>query len=272
MSVTAYVAFGARSYVSWPGMGRLLAAVPALALMTVLLTSEVRAQPITADAEQLFREGKRLMAEGNIGAACDAFAGSQRREPTISTLLNLADCREKNQQYASAWGHFIDAARQARSDPSSAGLRDVAERRAQGLEPRLSFLIVNVPDEARVDGLVVTRNGEMIEPDLWNRDLPVDGGSYVVAGKAPGYEAWSTTVTVDNAGDKESVNVPRFRALPDAPPPVQAPATARRRSTAAVSLWAVGGVALAAGVSAEPGRRARTRTPRPARTTTAATS
>ena len=222
-------------------------------LFRSLESSLASAQPSTAEAEQLFRDGKRLLAEGNIAAGCDAFAASQRREPTLSTLLNLADCREKNQQYASAWGHFIDAARQARTDSTAAAQRSVAENRANALEGRLSFLIVSVPDEARVPGLIITRDGASLEADLWNRDIPVDGGKYVIAGKAPGFEAWSTTVTVASARDKQSVNVPRFRAVPTLPNEglKAEPAPARHKTTASVALWATGGVVLVAGVGAE---------------------
>ncbi|HVV83416.1 MAG TPA: hypothetical protein VHE35_10110 [Kofleriaceae bacterium] len=167
----------------------------------------------TIEAEQLFKEGKRLMAAGDYAQACEAFEGSLRQDPAVSTRLNLADCREKNQQYASAWGHFIAAAHDARGNLGESQMKQVAEARAAALEPRLSHLIINVADEARIDGLVITRNGEPVDPATWNRDLPVDGGTYVIAGKAPGYEPWSTTVTVHAAEDKQSVNVPRFASL-----------------------------------------------------------
>jgi hypothetical protein len=36
----------------------------------------------------------------------------------------------------------------------------------------------------------------------------------VVAGKAPGHESWSTTVTLKPEADKQAVEVPKFKALP----------------------------------------------------------
>ena len=222
------------------------------------------AQPASAEAEKFFRDGQRLIAEGKIAAACEAFEVSQRREPALSTLLNLGDCRERNQQYASAWGHFINVARlarQARSEPSAVAIHDVAVARAGALEGRLSYLIVNVADLARIDGLLVTRNGVPLESDLWNRDLPVDGARYVIEAKAPGYEPWSTTVTIENANDKRSVNVPRFLT----PAPVSKPEgsagspakqaqtdrRSQRRAGTSVALWTFSGVALLGGISAE---------------------
>src|SRR4051812_8166985 len=57
----------------------------------------------SAEAEQLFREGDRLMTEGKTVEACDAFEGSNRIEPRAGTLIRLGECREKNHQLASAW-------------------------------------------------------------------------------------------------------------------------------------------------------------------------
>ena len=37
----------------------------------------------------------------------------------------------------------------------------------------------------------------------------------MIAGKAPGHESWSTTVTLRPENDKQSVEVPRFKALPE---------------------------------------------------------
>lgn len=204
-------------------------------------------------AEQLFRDGKRLMADGKIAEACTAFEGSYRKEAAVTTLLNLADCREKNGQYASAWGHFIDAERKTRGSSADAGFNSTAKDRAAKLEGRLSYLIINVPDEAKVDGLEITRNGQPVDAAEWNRDIPVDGGTWKVEGKAPAFEAWSTSVTVGKEKDKQSVNVPRFRALPKdviggpETPEGPAPSSFTGKRKAALGVGAVGVIGLAAG-------------------------
>jgi hypothetical protein len=165
-------------------------------------------------AEQLFREGKRLLGEGKTAEACKAFEGSYRKDAAITTLLNLADCREKNGQYATAWGYFLDVERQGRSQAEAGPYRDIGKDRAAKLEGRLSYLIINVPADANVEGLQIFRNGKAVDPAEWNTDIPIDGGDYAIEGKAPGYEAWSTKVTVKPERDKASVNVPRFRSRP----------------------------------------------------------
>lgn len=187
-------------------------------LLTLLcflaLPSVATAQSGSAEAEGLFRAGKRLMGEKKFAEACAAFEASQNKDPQLTTLLNLADCREKNGQIATSWGLFVDAERQTRGDKKQKAINKSAKVRSGKLEKRVSYLIINVPDDSRVDGLEITRNGEPVDELTWNRALPVDGGEYVVAGKAPGHEAWQTTVTVDAEKDKQSVDVPRFKSLP----------------------------------------------------------
>src|ERR1043165_7438851 len=68
-----------------------------------------------AQAEVLFRRGVELMDAGKVDEACDAFEDSQKLDPVTSTLLNLAACREKRGQLATAWGLFLEAERETRS-------------------------------------------------------------------------------------------------------------------------------------------------------------
>lgn len=195
------------------------------------------------------------MAAGDYAKACDAFAGSMRKEPVPATMVNLADCLEKNQQYASAWGAFLEGARLARSRPDLDTLRQVAEDRAQALEKRLSHLVIVVPDDARVDGLVITRNGEPVDPASWDREIPVDGGTYVIAGRAPAAEPWSTTVKVGAAQDHQSVAVPRLATTNGGETEEPNNASSSERLTGsrkvAMALWATGLVGLGTGLALE---------------------
>lgn len=183
------------------------------AVMVALVVPGIAWAGNSAEAEQLFREGRALMKEGKYAEACTAFEASQRADPSNGTLANLADCREKNLQLATAWGAFLDLERATRGDEKQAQLHQTAKDRAARLEPRLSYLTVSVPEESKVDGLVLTRNGDELDVGMWNRKIPVDGGEYKVAGRAPGHEEWSTTVTVPKEGGNVSVDVPKFKAV-----------------------------------------------------------
>lgn len=174
----------------------------------------------SVDAESLFREGKRLMKEGKLAEACDKLEASDRLEPSVGTLLNLADCREQNHQLATAWATFLkasSAAKQAGNDPRREA---EARRRAHALEPRLAYLTVSVADASRVEGLAITRNGTVIDPALWNQGIPVDPGEYEIVGQAPGLEPWATRTTITAEGQKVSVEVPRFKRLEELQPAV----------------------------------------------------
>jgi hypothetical protein len=160
-------------------------------------------------AEALFNDGRKLLAEGKLAQACDAFEASNRVEPRAGTLIRLGECREQNHQLASAWSAYKDALTRV-TNPAK---RDKAKAKAKLLEPRLSYLTVSVPDDSRVDDLSLARDGKPFDPMLWNRALPVDGGDYVIAGRAPGHEEWQTTAHVPIEGGKVSVEVPKFKEL-----------------------------------------------------------
>ncbi len=164
----------------------------------------------TAEAEQLFREGKRLMGERRFAEACAAFEASQKIEANVVTKLRLADCRELNGQLATAWGLFLQVESDTRRDPALAPYHQKARERSAIIEPRLSYLIINVADGSRTDGLTISRDGVALDEGKWNRALPIDGGEHVIEAKARGREPWTARVTVRAESDKQSVDVPRF--------------------------------------------------------------
>jgi hypothetical protein len=175
----------------------------------LIFIAESRAHGQSAEAEGLFNDGNKLIAEGKLALACDAFETSNRVEPRAGTLIRLGECREQNQQLASAWSAYKDALTRVK-DPRK---REVATAKARALESRLSYLTVSVSDERRIDGLTLTRNGKSFDRILWNRTLPIDGGDYIIAGRAAGYKEWQTTVHVPVEGGKVSVEVPKLKEL-----------------------------------------------------------
>src|SRR4051812_18986266 len=74
-------------------------------------------------AEALFQDGRRLMGAGQYEAACRKFAASQRLDPGVGTMLNLADCHEQLGLTATAWAEYHDIVAAARA----AGSKDRAE-------------------------------------------------------------------------------------------------------------------------------------------------
>jgi hypothetical protein len=203
------------------------------ALVAVLLATAstvAAAEPASARADQLFRHGRELLAAGKTAEACAAFEQSQQLEAAVTTLLNLAACREKNGQLATALALFADAEHQTRGarDAPTQQLHDVAKGHVGKLEPRVSKLTIRIAPGSP-GGLVIERDGVTVDPSAWNRPVAVDGGSYAITARAPGRAAWSTHVTVTAEGDDRAVDI----ALPGEPASdlTSAPATATPRAS-----------------------------------------
>lgn len=178
--------------------------------------SEARAQ--SAEAEALFRDGRGLIKAGKLAAGCDKLAASERLESSVGTLLNLGDCREKLGKLASAWAAFRKAEAMAKRTGADERRQAEAGRRAALLEPQLSNLVIGVAH--RVDGLVVRRDGEVVDAAVWNTPLPVDPGSYTIVAEAPGHAPWRTTITIAPGSARRVVEVPSLARI-ESPPPAE---------------------------------------------------
>jgi hypothetical protein len=226
--------------------------IAATSLALVAFATTAHAQ--NAEAEALFDEGNRLMTAGQLAQACDAFEASNKVETRAGTLLRLGECREQNHQLASAWSAYKDALVRAKD----ARKHDFAVGRIAALEPKLSHLTVSVAAGSQVDGLAITRNGKALDPVLWNRAIPVDGGEYAIAAQAPGRKEWHTTASVPADGGKIVIEVPPLEnaakpSTPANPQPVTAKPGVESRSTAPVAapsrMW-TGSRKAAVGVGA----------------------
>lgn len=163
-----------------------------------------------AAAEALFEEGRRLMAEGKLVEACPKLESSQRLDPGVGTLLNLADCYAKLGRTASAWAAFREAGSAARA-AGSAEREAVARERAAALEPQLSYLTIV---QWKGQSVTITRNGQPVDPAMLDTPMPVDPGEHTIVAASPGKREWSTKVDVGPGGQRASVTIP---ILPDEP-------------------------------------------------------
>ncbi|HVH46562.1 MAG TPA: hypothetical protein VM925_29680 [Labilithrix sp.] len=145
-----------------------------------LVALTVLTSPVLADdgeAERLFRDGRALMLESRFSEACPKLAESQRLEPRVGTLLNLAACHERQGKVASAWDEFQKAATTARAEGQIERAR-LAEQQIALLQPRVPWLRISVP--AGAGELEVTLDGKEVEPFAFGTEIPVDPGAHVV--------------------------------------------------------------------------------------------
>ncbi len=179
------------------------------ALLAASSAGDAQAQVDKPTAEALFAEGRRLMAAGNYAAACPKFAASQRLDPGVGTMLNLADCYEKSGMTASAWAAFREASSAARGS-GSREREQVARDRADALEKKLARLTIIVDAKDGRD-LQVKRDGTALDPAALGGPMPVDPGKHVIEASAPGKQKWTETVDVRPAAQM-TLRVPELAA------------------------------------------------------------
>lgn len=203
---------------------RAASAALALAICAAFAGSARVAQADPAGAEALFQEGRRLLQQGELDEACEVLTESQRLDPSSGTLINLADCHERQGKTATAWAEFLGASRLAVLQ-KNATRADEAGRRAVLLESRLSYMTVRVA--APPLGLKVLRDGEPLHGVQQGARLPVDPGLHTIVAEAPGYQMLRLSVSVKPDGDHARVWIPPLwdeRSGPSAPPGVSRPA------------------------------------------------
>lgn len=185
-----------------PTVGTILCITATTATLHAELSAEDKAL-----ATALFKEARTLMENNEVAEACRKFQESHRLDPSGGTLLNLAACNEKLGRTATAWTHYNEALAWARRDRREDRMQFAAEH-MHALEPRLSYVVIEVPESARVEGLEIRRDGSVVRKAAWGSRMPLDPGAHVVEASADGYRAWRTEVTVDAEGSEQTVLVP----------------------------------------------------------------
>jgi hypothetical protein len=149
----------------------------ALAGLLVALSLAIAA-PARADAkasaEALFQEGLKAMDQGKYAEACAKLDESMRLDPAPGTLLNLAECEDKQGKIASAWGHLRHALDVL---PPRDERRAYAETKSKDLEKRLPRVSVRVLPAVPA-GARVTRDGEELGAASLGVLAPVDPGKH----------------------------------------------------------------------------------------------
>jgi hypothetical protein len=212
----------------------------ALAIV-VGLTASAIAQPGDAksDADRLFEEGRKLLADGKADAACEKFQQSIAKDPrAVGTLLNLALCNEQRGKIATALGLYREALERA-TEASLPKQQKAAQEKVLALSPRVPVLVITYAAEPVAGTTLVIDDGVV---PLTIRELPLDPGAHAVVLTAPGRLPFQTRVEL-------AIET----RMPLALPALELPATKTRIVVERVS-WrrtygkplAIGGGALAA--------------------------
>ena len=207
----------------------------------------------SATAEVLFNEALALLANQKPKEACMKLEESQRLDPGVGTLLYLADCYREVGRTASAWATFKEAAYMAKSHGDER--EAVALEQARELEPKLSYLTLEVGAASGSAELQLQHDGKVVGQALWGTAFPVDPGAHVLEATAPGKKTWSVTVNVADGPHQERIAVPALEdAAPEptpmaVPPPAPAAAEGDEGRTQRTVGWVLLGVGSAAVVT-----------------------
>jgi hypothetical protein len=197
--------------------------VALLALGVASAPAPARAQTgDAAVAEALFRTARTLVAAGNYAEACPKFAESQRIDPKLGTLMNLALCHANEGKTASAWAEYTQAAELAAR--AGQGERErVARKSASDLEAALPHVVLK---SATKDSITVTWDGKPMGAAVLGIPLPVDPGVHELVASATGRQTYKQTVTVKSGPGEQVVTIPELAPGVTAAPVVVGPVPA----------------------------------------------
>ena len=102
----------------------------------------------TAAAEALFTEGHNAMAAKDYETACQRFHESNRLDPAVGTVLNLAVCETARNRLATAWELFRTVSEKLPADDPR---RDYVTSQLAQIEPRLPKLTMRLAPGAPTD-------------------------------------------------------------------------------------------------------------------------
>jgi hypothetical protein len=183
----------------------LFAAALALAFAT---PRRAPAQAADAAAEALFKEGVAKLDAGDYAAACPMLERAIAASTTeaLGGMLTLAECYEKSNRPASAWGLYKKVG--ARAAAAGQGPRSAeAERAASRLEPTLPRVRFVAP-AATPRGLRVRYGTEVVDAAVWGVALPIDPGKIEMTFEAEGRAPKKVEVEIPAEAKVTDVAVP----------------------------------------------------------------
>jgi len=223
--------------------------VACLLLTALFLCSRAFAQGHDpAAAEALFSAGREAFEKGDYATACPKFEESHRLDPGAGALVNLAACREKLGQLASAWESWRQALRWLAPNDER---RPSVEQRAEAIQKRVPWLEIELEPGAP-SGTKVERDGIELGSASLGTSLPVDPGSHVIVVTSPGHEPKRFSLTLAEA-DRKTLRVSPGRTMeggaptPTPPPPGSPEARAHFDEPARPRIlpWVIAGVGAA---------------------------
>jgi hypothetical protein len=186
------------------------------------------AQGGSADAEELFKQGRAALATKDYETACARFAASLGIERAVGTLISLAECEEARGRLAGARQHWQEAGDLAEATNDRLNRGPFARKKFAELDPKVPRIVIHLAAGSPRD-VTIQRDDVSLGAGVFDVPLPVDPGAHVITAVAPGRAARKFPVTV---GESERITVEVAPGEAPAVPPVAPPEPAA--STASV--------------------------------------
>ncbi len=217
--------------------------VAGLLLVSALLASAHARADDTRDpaaAEELFHQGRSAAQKKDFSTACAKFRESNRLDPAVGTVFNIADCEEKLGRLATSWTLFQEVVQRLPNDDDR---RAIASDRAHALEARVPTLNIHLAPSDRTD-VVVRRDGVVLGSASLDTALPVDPGEHTVIVEAPGTQSAVFTSRVGQAEHATlAVKVGSISTVSQ--PPQGTPQTSGSAHSSHAAAYVMGGIGVA---------------------------
>jgi hypothetical protein len=205
--------------------------VAALLLGLAIIGAAQRVRAQSGDptaATELFRLGRAAMNEQRYDVACRRFAESERLDPKVGTLMNLARCEEAIARLAAALRTWDEAVQLAHN------LADDREKYAVQRREEIALLVPQLTVTLASDAPADTRvqlDGRTIDAGDLGASMPIETGRHVVVASAPARAEMRFEVDASPSESQElevkpgpilfvgSSPLPPSREVPNAPSP-----------------------------------------------------
>ena len=199
----------------------------------------------SAEAEELFKEGRAALDARDYPMACTKLGESNRLERAVGTLISLAQCEEAQNKLASARQHWQEAADFADALQDRLQRGTAARQKFAELDKRVPRLTVTRAPSAPAS-ITVRRDDVTLMPASFGSALPVDPGAHVIVVSAEGHEPKQFEIALAE-GESKSIAVEPGAEIPVRPPPPETDAGPLKEGDGGslrIAAYAMGGVGV----------------------------
>jgi hypothetical protein len=191
-------------------------------------------------AKQLFVEGREALDRGDVALACEKFHASLALVETAGTLLNIAQCEERQ-------GHLLAAEQSwergiARLEPGDERI-GLSQPRLDGLRARIPSLVIAVNGSLPA-GLIVKVDDRQLSADEMRAPLRLDPGKHRIA-VARSSKPETLSILDLREGEQRTLEIEgeHVAVVPRPPPP--SPVREETTSQMVVAGWSLVGLGAA---------------------------